>query len=45
MFDLNEITVSQDEDPERQRRWEEKEAKRQAKKKTPKMKQLKVKAL
>lgn len=34
-----------DEDPERQRRWEEKEQKRQAKKRAPKMKQLKVKAL
>lgn len=32
-------------DPERQRRWEEKEQKRQAKKRAPKMKQLKVKAL
>lgn len=34
-----------DEDPERQRRWEMKEEKRQAKKRAPKMKQLKVKAL
>ncbi|XP_077303030.1 PAT complex subunit CCDC47 isoform X2 [Arctopsyche grandis] len=33
------------EDPEKQRRWERKEQKRQLKKKTPKMKQLKVKAL
>lgn len=32
-------------DPEKQRRWEEKEQKRQAKKRAPKMKQLKVKAL
>lgn len=32
-------------DPERQRRWEEKEQKRLAKKRAPKMKQLKVKAL
>lgn len=32
-------------DPEKQRRWEEKEQKRQLKKKAPKMKQLKVKAL
>lgn len=42
---MKSLYFSQDEDPERQRRWEEKEAKRQAKKKTPKMKQLKVKAL
>lgn len=32
-------------DPERQRRWEEKEQKRQAKRRAPRMKQLKVKAL
>lgn len=37
--------IMQEEDPEKQRRWEEKELKRQMKKKTPKMKQLKVKAL
>lgn len=37
--------VMADEDPERQRRWELKEEKRQAKKRAPKMKQLKVKAL
>ncbi|GLV41681.1 uncharacterized protein CBL_13380 [Carabus blaptoides fortunei] len=37
--------VLSDADPERQRRWEEKEQKRQLKKKAPKMKQLKVKAL
>ncbi|KAG5899756.1 hypothetical protein JTB14_006093 [Gonioctena quinquepunctata] len=34
-----------EEDPDRQRRWELKEEKRQAKKRGPKMKQLKVKAL
>nr|CAG4644078.1 EOG090X08PA [Lepidurus arcticus] len=32
-----------EEDPEKQRRWEDKEAKRAAKKRLPKMKQLKVK--
>lgn len=37
--------VMAEEDPERQRRWELKEEKRQAKKRGPKMKQLKVKAL
>jgi len=35
----------QEDDPEKQRRWEEKENKRQMKKKAPKMKQLKVKAI
>ncbi|GBP29522.1 Coiled-coil domain-containing protein 47 [Eumeta japonica] len=34
-----------EDDPEKQRRWELKEQKRQMKRKTPKMKQLKVKAL
>ncbi|CAG9767081.1 unnamed protein product [Ceutorhynchus assimilis] len=34
-----------EEDPEKQRRWEIKEEKRQAKKRAPRMKQLKVKAL
>ncbi|KAE8739621.1 hypothetical protein FOCC_FOCC014886 [Frankliniella occidentalis] len=34
-----------EEDPEKQRKWEEKDMKRQMKKKAPKMKQLKVKAL
>lgn len=37
--------VLSDADPEKQRRWEEREQKRQLKKKAPKMKQLKVKAL
>lgn len=37
--------VMAEDDPERQRRWEIKEEKRQAKKRGPKMKQLKVKAL
>lgn len=32
-------------DPEKQRKWEEKEYKRELKKKIPKMKQLKVKAM
>lgn len=32
-------------DPEKQRRWEEKEYKREMKRKTPKMKQLKVKGM
>ena len=32
-------------DPEKQRKWEEKEYKRELKRKTPKMKQLKVKAM
>jgi hypothetical protein len=34
-----------EEDPEKQRKWEEKEYKRELKRKTPKMKQLKVKAM
>ncbi|CAG2103773.1 unnamed protein product [Medioppia subpectinata] len=34
-----------DSDPEKQRKWEEKEYKRELKRKTPKMKQLKVKAM
>lgn len=37
--------VMADDDPEKQRRWEKKEQKRQLKKKTPKMKQLSIKAL
>lgn len=37
--------VLAEEDPEKQRRWEDRENKRQAKKRAPKMKQLKVKAL
>nr|CAI5843584.1 unnamed protein product [Callosobruchus analis] len=37
--------IMAEDDPERQRRWELKEEKRQAKKRGPKMKQLKVKAL
>lgn len=35
----------QEDDPEKQRKWEDRELKRQMKKKAPKMKQLKVKAL
>ncbi|XP_017784971.1 PREDICTED: coiled-coil domain-containing protein 47 [Nicrophorus vespilloides] len=42
---LEKEKVMAEEDPERQRRWEEKDQKRQAKKRAPKMKQLKVKAL
>lgn len=34
-----------EDDPEKQRRWEAKEQKRQAKKKAPKMKRLAVKSL
>lgn len=34
-----------EEDPDKQRKWEEKEQKRLAKKRAPRMKQLKVKAL
>nr|CAG4651946.1 EOG090X08PA [Triops cancriformis] len=34
--------ILQEEDPEKQRRWEDKEAKRAAKKRLPKMKQLKI---
>lgn len=34
-----------EEDPEKQRRWEEKERKADMKRKTPKMKQLKVKSM
>lgn len=37
--------VMADDDPEKQRRWEKKEQKRQLKKKTPKVKQLSIKAL
>lgn len=37
--------VMAEDDPEKQRRWEKKEQKRQLKKKTPKMKQLSIKAL
>ena len=35
----------QEEDPDKQRKWEEKEQRRLAKKRAPRMKQLKVKAL
>lgn len=42
---LEKEKVMADSDPDKQRRWEEKEQKRQAKKRAPKMKQLKVKAL
>lgn len=42
---LEKERIMAEEDPERQRRWEEKENKRQAKKRAPKMKQLKVKAM
>ncbi|XP_018329713.1 coiled-coil domain-containing protein 47 [Agrilus planipennis] len=42
---LEKERVLAESDPEKQRRWEEKEQKRQAKKRAPKMKQLKVKAL
>ena len=35
----------QEMDPDKQRKWEEKEYKRELKRKTPKMKQLKVKAM
>ncbi|KAI8121910.1 hypothetical protein FF38_09649 [Lucilia cuprina] len=37
--------IMAEDDPEKQRRWEAKEQKRQAKKKTPKMKRLAVKSL
>lgn len=37
--------VMAEDDPEKQRRWEKKEQKRQLKRKAPKMKQLSVKAL
>jgi hypothetical protein len=37
--------ILQEDDPEKQRRWEEREQKREKKRKTPKMKQLKVKAM
>ncbi|XP_015121939.1 coiled-coil domain-containing protein 47 [Diachasma alloeum] len=37
--------ILQEEDPDKQRKWEEKEQKRLAKKRAPRMKQLKVKAL
>lgn len=37
--------IMADDDPDKQRRWEKKEQKRQLKKKTPKMKQLSIKAL
>ncbi|XP_057671819.1 PAT complex subunit CCDC47 [Diorhabda carinulata] len=42
---LEKEKIMAEDDPERQRRWEIKEEKRQAKKRGPKMKQLKVKAL
>ncbi|CAH0389099.1 unnamed protein product [Bemisia tabaci] len=42
---LEKERILQEEDPLKQKRWEEKELKRQMKKKTPKMKQLKVKAV
>lgn len=42
---FNYISWFQEDDPEKQRKWEEREMKRQMKKKAPKMKQLKVKAL
>ncbi|KAI1279562.1 PAT complex subunit CCDC47 [Halotydeus destructor] len=37
--------ILNEEDPDKQRRWEEKEHKREMKRKTPRMKQLKVKAM
>ncbi|XP_049950315.1 PAT complex subunit CCDC47 isoform X3 [Schistocerca serialis cubense] len=37
--------ILQEDDPDKQRKWEDREMKRQMKKKAPKMKQLKVKAL
>lgn len=37
--------IMNEEDPDKQRRWEEKERRREMKKRAPKMKQLKVKAL
>ncbi|XP_050298050.1 PAT complex subunit CCDC47 [Anthonomus grandis grandis] len=42
---LEKEKVLAEEDPEKQRRWELKEEKRQAKKRAPRMRQLKVKAL
>lgn len=42
---LEKERILAEDDPEKQRRWELKEQKRQMKRKTPKMKQLKVKAL
>ncbi|KAF9424599.1 hypothetical protein HW555_000410 [Spodoptera exigua] len=42
---LEKERILAEDDPEKQRRWELKEQKRQQKRKTPKMKQLKVKAL
>lgn len=42
---LEKERVFADDDPERQKRWELKEQKRQAKKKQPKMKQFSIKAL
>lgn len=37
--------ILNEEDPEKQRKWEERENKREMKRKTPKMKQLKVKSM
>jgi len=37
--------ILNEEDPEKQRKWEEREYRREMKKKVPKMKQLKVKAM
>lgn len=37
--------ILNEEDPDKQRKWEEREHRRELKRKTPKMKQLKVKAM
>jgi len=42
---LEKEKILSEDDPEKQRRWEKKEQKRQLKKKAPKMKQLSIKAL
>jgi len=42
---LEKERILQEDDPEKQRKWEERDLKRQMKKKAPKLKQLKVKAL
>ncbi|XP_065565339.1 PAT complex subunit CCDC47-like isoform X1 [Artemia franciscana] len=41
---LEKERILAEEDPEKQRKWEEKEAKKEAKRKAPKMKQMKVRA-
>jgi len=43
--ELKKKKIMQSDDPERQRKWEEKEHKREMKRRQPKMKQMKIKAM